>query len=218
MVRPRHTNSRGRPGSPIAMREVSAVSVMGLMGSLMKRSGMVGILHHGNPHAEKIEIEPEWHIILRLWDPTSTNSFLTAFSNKGSTPKKLLPCFVTCPKSWSQALELTRRRQWCNAGLPIFSTGTGVAGIGKPRVDPRQLTPFIIRPTFSIDCRDGFRCRESTTIRFRHHDRLVIRGGQFSLLLLAASSGYFDLTIRKPTKLYRLFFHSISPRLADLHC
>ena len=43
-VRPRQTNSRGRPGSPTAMREVSAVSVMGLMASLMNRSSMAGIL------------------------------------------------------------------------------------------------------------------------------------------------------------------------------
>jgi hypothetical protein len=40
------------------MREVSAVSLKGLMASLMNRSGIVGILQ-GNPHSVKIEIEPE---------------------------------------------------------------------------------------------------------------------------------------------------------------
>jgi hypothetical protein len=52
---------------------------------------------------------------------------------------------------------------------------------------PGQLTPIPAGPTFQLDCRDGFRCRESTTIRFRHRDCLMIRGGQFSLLLLATS-------------------------------
>ena len=43
-IQPRHTNLRGRPGSPIAMRMVSAVSVKGLIASLMNRSCMAGIL------------------------------------------------------------------------------------------------------------------------------------------------------------------------------
>jgi hypothetical protein len=52
------------------MRVVSAVSVMGVMASLMNRSGMVGILF-GNPHSEKAQMESECLIILRLWNQTS---------------------------------------------------------------------------------------------------------------------------------------------------
>jgi hypothetical protein len=37
-------NFLGSPGSPIAIRDVSAVSLRGLMGSLMKRSDNIGIL------------------------------------------------------------------------------------------------------------------------------------------------------------------------------
>jgi hypothetical protein len=44
------------------MREVLAVSVMGLMASLISRSGMVGILQ-GNPCPEKVEMESECHNI-----------------------------------------------------------------------------------------------------------------------------------------------------------
>jgi hypothetical protein len=44
------------------MREVSAVSVTGLMASLMSRSGMVGILQR-NSYTEKVEIRAEGHII-----------------------------------------------------------------------------------------------------------------------------------------------------------
>jgi len=44
IVRPRQTNFSGSPGSPTAMRDVSAVSVRGLMGSLMKLSDIIGIL------------------------------------------------------------------------------------------------------------------------------------------------------------------------------
>ena len=42
MVRPRHMNSRGGPGSPNAIREVSYVATTGLMASLTNRSGMLG--------------------------------------------------------------------------------------------------------------------------------------------------------------------------------
>jgi hypothetical protein len=52
---------------------------------------------------------------------------------------------------------------------------------------PGQLTLIPAGPTFQLDCMDGFSCRESTTIRFRHLDCPYIRGGQFSLLLLATS-------------------------------
>ena len=62
IVRPRHTNFSGRPGSPIAIREVSAVSVKGVMASLMSRPGMLGILQ-GNSTTEKVEMEPERQII-----------------------------------------------------------------------------------------------------------------------------------------------------------
>ena len=44
IVRPRQTNFSGSHSSPIAIRDVSAVSVRGLMGSLMKRSDIIGIL------------------------------------------------------------------------------------------------------------------------------------------------------------------------------
>jgi hypothetical protein len=44
------------------MREASAVSVMGLMASLMNRSDMVGILQ-GNPCSGKVEMEAKRHII-----------------------------------------------------------------------------------------------------------------------------------------------------------
>jgi hypothetical protein len=43
MVRPRHTNSRGSPGSPTAIREVSHVATTGLMTSLTNRSGMITV-------------------------------------------------------------------------------------------------------------------------------------------------------------------------------
>ena len=41
MVRSRHMNSRGSPGSPTAMREVSNVVPTGVMTSLMNRSGKI---------------------------------------------------------------------------------------------------------------------------------------------------------------------------------
>jgi hypothetical protein len=44
------------------MGEVAAVSVMGLMASLMNRSDMVGILQ-GNPCSGKVEMESECRII-----------------------------------------------------------------------------------------------------------------------------------------------------------
>jgi hypothetical protein len=44
IVRPRQMNFLGSPGSPIAIRDVSAVSVKGLMDSLMNRSDIIGIL------------------------------------------------------------------------------------------------------------------------------------------------------------------------------
>lgn len=48
---------------------------------------------------------------------------------------------------------------------------------------PGQLTPIPAGPSFEMDCRDRCRCRESSTIRFRHHGCLLIRGGLFPLLL-----------------------------------
>jgi len=51
----------------------------------------------------------------------------------------------------------------------------------------RRLTPIPARSTFQSDCMDGFRCRESPTIRFRHLNRLVIRGGLVNLLIQATS-------------------------------
>ena len=51
MVRPRHTNSLGSPGSPIAMRAVSAVPVTGLMASLTNRSGMSLLVSSGHDAA-----------------------------------------------------------------------------------------------------------------------------------------------------------------------
>ena len=41
MVRSCHTNSKGSPGSPTAIREVSHVATTGLMTSLTNRSGMI---------------------------------------------------------------------------------------------------------------------------------------------------------------------------------
>jgi hypothetical protein len=49
IVRPRQMNFSGSPGSPIAIRDVSAVSVKGLMGSLMNFSGIIGILERQLP-------------------------------------------------------------------------------------------------------------------------------------------------------------------------
>jgi len=54
MVRPRHTNSLGSPGSPIAMRVVSAVPVTGLMASLTNRSGMSLLVSSGHDAAVHI--------------------------------------------------------------------------------------------------------------------------------------------------------------------
>ena len=54
MVRPRHTNSLGNPGSPIAMRAVSTVPATGLMASLMNRSGMSLLVSSGHDAAVHI--------------------------------------------------------------------------------------------------------------------------------------------------------------------
>jgi hypothetical protein len=54
-------------------------------------------------------------------------------------------------------------------------------------LNPRRLTPIPTRPIFQLGCIDGFRCRECTTIRFRHRDCLVIRGGLVNLLFQATS-------------------------------
>jgi hypothetical protein len=53
IVRPRQMNFLGSPGSPIAIRDVSAVSVKGLMGSLMNRSDIIGILQGNRPFSGK---------------------------------------------------------------------------------------------------------------------------------------------------------------------
>jgi len=39
--------------------------------------------------------------------------------------------------------------------------------------NPGQLTPIPARPIFWLDWRDGCRCREWPTIRFRHRGCLV---------------------------------------------
>jgi hypothetical protein len=41
MVSPRHRNSRGNPGSPAAIREVSQVATMGVIASLIRCSDMI---------------------------------------------------------------------------------------------------------------------------------------------------------------------------------
>jgi hypothetical protein len=71
-------------------------------------------------------------------------------------------------------------------GTPGRRVYIGFWGCMEPQC-PGQLTPLPAGPTFKTDCMDGFRCRESPTIHFRHLDCLVIRGGQFPLLLLATS-------------------------------
>lgn len=153
MVHPRHTNLRGRPGSPIAIREVSAVSVIGLIGSLMNRSDMF--------EDSTLKLPP-WkglnEACRTIYFPDMTDnihqSFSTAFTNKTSKPTRFLPSSETYRKFRSQALQMIPKVIYLEASVAI-SRHAGILTIASTGTISVEITKFFLlqeQRGLYIDC------------------------------------------------------------------